>query len=433
MTDIQDINFNQSINQTLKIKKMKSKNQSDVLEMEVEEMLPETHLEKEIETALVKANVTDQVILKLEETFGGMKLKSLDDKEGYIDIKDARREVRKVGILTEKITKKGREDAVRVQRLWLDKEKEILGKIAKVQDPLDAEIKKFEDELERKEQEEQRKKDEQNIKRQAQLSKYGAVYSNGNFELKHISYESELIKNSDEEMWNEVILPKYKKVYDEIESERVAEETKRKEESDRLKAEQEKFAEEQRKFKEQQDLFRQQQEQLQRQKDEQERKENEIKLQKQREIDAANEKKWRDRLGKLNDIGWDGYFAFAKWNRERIFTLDELINLPDDIFNQRGAAYINSLALRNKDLEEKRLAKIEEDKKAAIQKALDDKKESDRLAELKRQQDLDASNDRAKYDDVVNYLLKTPIHEMKSSIYKSKMNAIKDFINDLKS
>lgn len=422
------------INQTFKINKMK-KNQSEVMEVEAEEMLPEVPLEKVIETALVKANVTDQVIAKLQETYGGMKLKSVDDKESYLEIYESRKQVRSVGILVEKCCKAGRQSAIEIQKMWLQKEKEILGKIAQVQDPLDAEIKKFEDEVARKEQEEQRKKEEQNINRQAKLSKYGAVYSNGNFELKHISYEAELIKNADEEMWNEVILPKYKKVYDEIETERVAEETKRKEESDRLKAEQEKFAEEQRKFKEQQDLFRQQQEQLQRQKDEQERQ---MRVEKER-ADELILKKRRERIDKRYDqlfalgMRLNGQYECYMYEDVNVDNKTEICLFNDAEWDELIKKITPAIEERKKAAEEKRLAKIEEEKQAAIVKALEEEKEKQRKIEAQRQADIDASNDKSKYEDTVSYLLKTPIHEMKSSIYKSKMNAIKDFINDLKS
>jgi len=419
------------------------KNQSDVLEVEAEEMLPEVPLEKVIETALIKANVTDQVIAKLQETYGGMKLVSLEDKEGYIDIKDARREVRKVGILTEKMTKKGREDAVRVQRLWLDKEKEILGKIAKVQDPLDVEIKKFEDEVDRKEKEEQQKKDEQNIKRQAQLSKYGAVYSNGNFELKHISYESEVIKNADEEMWNEIILPKFKKVYDDVEAEKVSEENKRKEAADKLKSEQDKLEEDRRLFKEQQDLLKKQQDDLQKQKDDADRQQR---LDKERKDDEEAKRKQSiidDRSKQLNTVNINRGYNDYVYIQDDLSIAGELkeegITIPFDLSILSDTEWMKIIEQirplfdkKKKEVEEKRLAKIEEDKQAAIKKALDDKKESDRLAEVKRQQDLDALNDKEKYEDTVSYLLRTPIHKMKSSIYKSKMNSIKDFISDLK-
>ena len=204
-------------------------NNHEVMEVDAEEMLPESSLDKQIENALVKENITDKVIRQLKETFGGMTLKSIDDKESYLEIKKGRLEVRRIGILVEKVCKKGREDAVAIQKKWLNKEKEVLGKISEVQDPLDAEIKKFDDEVERKENEERVRREHIFISRSATLLKYGAEYRNGSSDLAEISYEVELLRQADEEVWSEVILPKYKRVYEQKEAARVMEETKRRE------------------------------------------------------------------------------------------------------------------------------------------------------------------------------------------------------------
>lgn len=422
------------------------KNQTDVMEVEVEEMLPKLELEKEINSALIKGNITNQILAELKLRFSDVRLKSIDDKESYLECKEASKVIRGVEIDIEKLCKKGREKAIEIQKAWIAKQKELLSKTGETKDPIDEDIKRFDDEVERIEKEEAAKREELFMSKQSQLLKYGAEYKNGSYELGHISYELELIKQSDEDMWNDTILPKYRKVFEEKEIERVAEEDKRKEEAAKLKAKQDKFEEDQKKFKEQQDLFKQQQADLQKQKDDAEKEISELKLQKQREIDAANERKWRDMLSKLNDIGWNGQFAFPRLGNDetRVFTYDELVHLPDEAFDKRAKEYNNSTDSLKKELEEKRLAKIEEDKQAAIKKALEDQKaaeeekrlakiEQDRLDAIKKQQDLDASNDKAKYEDVVSYLLKTPIHEMKSGVYRGKMNVIKDFLNDLKS
>src|SRR5215831_6530306 len=90
---------------------------------------PNVSPESEINNALIKENVTDRVIASLKAQYEGLKLKSIDDKEGYLEIKEARNNVRKIGILAEKVCKKGREEALRTQKLWIAKEKEVLGKI----------------------------------------------------------------------------------------------------------------------------------------------------------------------------------------------------------------------------------------------------------------------------------------------------------------
>ena len=131
-----------------------TKSKKDVIEVHTPTILPEKDLQSVINTALVKGNVTDAIIAQLKSKYGGLKLKSIDDKESYLDIKESRKIVRKVGIAAERICEAGRSEALSIQRLWLSTEKSVSAKIAEVLDPLDAEIKKFEDEEKRKEQRE---------------------------------------------------------------------------------------------------------------------------------------------------------------------------------------------------------------------------------------------------------------------------------------
>lgn len=423
---------------------MKKSNQ-EIMEVEVEEVLPEMELEKTIDTQLAKANVTEQVIAALKEKYGNMVLKSLDDKESYLELKSSKREVAKVRIIAEKITKRGRESAIKIQRLWLAKEKEVVGKIDEVESHLASEIKKFDDEVERKENEAKQKREEAFIAKQSQLLKYGAEYKNGSYELGHISYELELIKQADDDMWNDTILPKYRKVFEEKEIERVAEEDRKKEEAAKLKAEQDKLIEQQRLLKEQQAEFERQMKELQDAKDAADR---EARLVQQKKDDEERErvsKIFEERTAKLQSIGLKFErvlgVVYEEYNPENKFSLQTLTD--DEKFNDIVSRWTPVFEQKKKEEEAKRLAKIEEDKQAAIAKALEDQKASEQkrqkdLEEQKQQEiirkqlELETANDRTKYQDVVDYLLKTPIHVMKSPTYRSKMNIISDFIDGLK-
>lgn len=448
------------------------KNNQEVVEVEAEEMLPEMELEKTINTELVKANVTEQVIAALKEKYGGLVLKSVDDKESYLELKASKREVAKVRILAEKITKRGRESAIKIQRLWLAKEKEVVGKIDEVESHLANEIKKFDDEVERKENEERIKREEAFIARQASLLKYGAEYKNGNYELGEISYEIELIKQADSETWDEVILPKFKRVYDRKEAALVAEEAKRKEENDRLKAEQDKFAEEQRKFKEQQDLFEKQKRELQEQKDKQDKEIREAEQKRQHDELQKRIATRNGRIKELKDLGctYDAGDEAYIFNTLIVVSGAEIENLSEkewiDLVNN-SKPLIEKIKKEKEELETRRQtgkARFEilrnmgfetesevnlstitdghwQTMYAGYRKAYDDKKKKEweaqqalkkQLEDEEKQKELDASNDKTKYADVVKYISACPIYEMKSSLYKSKMNIIKDFIADLK-
>lgn len=426
---------------------------NEVMELDSEEMLPEVTLEKVIENTLIKANVTEQVISALKEKYGNLRLADIEDKEGYLDIKEARKEVRKVGILTEKLCKKGREDAVSIQKKWLAKEKEILAKIAEVEDPLNDEIEKFDNEVERKEQEAEKKRTEVYINRQTTLSRLGATYDNGSFVSNHISYEVELLKNSDEEMWNDTILPKYRKVFEEKESARVAEESKRKEELAQQKAEHERFEAEQKKFREEQELFAKQQLELQQQKEEHERQQRLAQDKKQQE------EKERLRLISVNRNNQLQSLGLTLDYNSKFYTLpgvENPVNVPMEVFildNEAWNSLIENITptiiqrkneqqQRNELAKEKEREQVEKEKQAAIELAAQQEREKiaeeQRQSELKKQQDaqrkqqeLEAAKDKEKYAAVIEYLKKYPTLIMTSNFYKGKMNEIADFISDL--
>jgi hypothetical protein len=416
---------------------MKKSNHTEVMEVEAEEMLPEKSLDKQIENALVKENVTDKVIRQLKETFSGMTLQSLDDKESYLDIKKARTEVRRIGILVEKVCKKGRERAVKEQRLWLAKQNEILGKIAKVQDPLDAEIKKFDDEVERKETEEKIKREEAFIARQSSLLKYGAEYKSGNYELGEISYETELIKQADTEVWEEVILPKFKRVYEQKEAARVEEENKRKAEFELQKKQREEFEQQQAAFKLQQEEFAKQQKALQEQKDKQEREIREAEQKKQHE---ELQKRFAIRNGRVSELKSLGCTYDAG---DEEYSFKELFVVSGAEVESLSEKEWVGLVNKTKPLIEKLIAdekeilraQIEKQKQEAAELAAKREREKiaeeQRLAQIKKAEEMAQASDKEKYQDIVSYLKKTPIHEMKSSIYKARMNAIRDFLSDL--
>jgi hypothetical protein len=310
---------------------------------------------------------------------------------------------------------------------------------------LDAEIKKFEDEVARKENEEKQRREEAFMARQASLFKYGAEYRNGNYELAELSYESELIKNAEDEMWEGIILPKFRKVYEQKEAARVAEETKRREEMERQEKERKELEERQAAFRKEQEEFERQKRELQEQKDKQEREIREAEQKKQHEEFQKRISIRNSRVSELKNLGcvYDELDGLYLYYGIAVIALSELEALSDSEWN-KSLVQINIKISEIKSAKEaEHIAQIEKEKKEIADLAA--KKERERIEEeqrqiqLKKQQEaerlqkeLDAANDKTKYADVVKYLSACPIYEMKSSLYKSKMNIIRDFIDDLK-
>lgn len=82
-----------------------------------------------IETALAKENITNQVIEKLKADYVGLKIKGIDDKAGFKIVEDARKHCKQIRVLATNICKSGREEAVKTQKDWIAKEKEIVASI----------------------------------------------------------------------------------------------------------------------------------------------------------------------------------------------------------------------------------------------------------------------------------------------------------------
>ena len=308
----------------------------------------------------------------------------------------------------------------------------MLAKVSEVEYPLNTEIEKFENEVERKELLEAKKREEVYINRQSTLLKYGAQYNNGSFELKHISYEVELIKQADEEQWNDTILPKYRKVYEEIETTRVEEENKRKAEMDRLKLEQYKFVEEQRLFTQQREEFAKQQKELQDSKDKHEREQRIEQERKDSEEKKKRIETYNSRVKQLTDLGLvsvDGYnFKLEDIN---VCPVTEINHLNDIEFEE----FINNIKpdieQRKKDAEEKRLSLIEQQKNDAIAKALDDEKIRKQNEQNQKELELAQAKDRDKWIAFINEVKMIPHSEMKSPMYKSKQSKAKELIEQI--
>lgn len=374
----------------------------------------ELSLEKVIETKLVQSNVTDAVLNALKEKYGGMKLKAIDDKESYLEIKAAARECGKVRTLAVKICKEGREEAVKTQKLWIAKEKEVVGRVAEVEDALDAEIERFDKEVERLENEEKERQEAAYINRQALLTKMGAIYTDGSFVLGSASFEAALIKGSTEDIWQETVLSKFQAEYEKIELVRIEEEKKKQEAEAELKRQQEELQRQQAELKAQQ-------EEMQRQRDEAARIENEKRHQEQLAEQKRVSELQSKRLSLLLPFNPSG----SDVDMATLWSLEE--DKFNEILESKKKSFEKQQLEQQRLAEEKRLADIEFAKQEAI------KKEQQRIAEEeeKRQAELEAASDKTKWAEFLKEVGNISFFDMKSSQYKTKMNAARAKITEI--
>lgn len=386
-------------------------------------------LESVIETKLIQSNVTEQVLSALKDKYGGMKLKALDDKESYLELKAAAKDCAKVRTLAVKICKEGREDAVKTQKLWIAKEKEVVGKVAEVEDALDAEIGKFDAEVERLANEEKERQESAYINRQAQLTKLGATYTDGCFVLGEASFEAILIKESSQDVWEEAVIPKFQAEYEKKEAVRVAEEKEKADREAEMKRQQEELEKQQAEFKKQQEEFEKQKleaERLEREKISKQLEEQKAKM------DAQNKSRMNQLMAfgmkyNFNDKAFSVYDVFVAEIEITTFTdeqWDELMNKITPVISERKV---------QEQLEQERVS--EADKQAAIELARQEavRREQQRISEeeAKRQAELEAASDKKKWEEFIRILNKVEFYEMRSGQYRKKMADAKQKIESI--
>lgn len=111
-----------------------------------------------IEQTLVEHNLTESTLIAMEEEYSGLTIEGIQDKEGYKKVSQALTLLRNTRTLTVEVCKKGREDAIKVQKDWIAKEKAIVSRIQAVELTLKERRELIDTELERIKTEEATKK-----------------------------------------------------------------------------------------------------------------------------------------------------------------------------------------------------------------------------------------------------------------------------------
>jgi hypothetical protein len=433
-------------------------------------------VEEQISNELIKNNVTESKIAELREKYLPLKINGIEDKEGYLVVKDARKDTKGWRVLAEKLCKAGREDAVAIQKAWIAKEKDITKRIGEVENYLEKQEKDYEAAVAKDKEEKKRKQEEQLILRQQMLSSMNVLYADGNYTLGEVSFELSVVKECDQDIWEESILPKFKAEYEKVEAERI--------EQDRIKQERE--AE----MKRQQDEMERREKELadreaalKKAEEERLKKEKEEQLQKEFEERQRIEKLWRNRLDQLNPIGWNGQQAFAKYDESVIVaTFQQLVNWNEDEFVDAMSKHQRAHSEYVLEQEHKRLAEIEVQKETERIKTLgksriqilnqynaetqytvdslgklpdvdwqiiltgwqdayeaDQKKkweaeqeEKRKQEELKKQQEMEKAGDKVKWEEIMNKVNDIEVYEMKSSQYRHKARILREKLEEIK-
>lgn len=395
---------------------------------------------KQNEITLAAQRITDGLaafetrkaeLTTLKSEVEALKIQSLDDKEGINKVSTARKKLKAARIEIEKEGKSMRDPLTRINRNISAKENELIDIIAPTEKALKVQEDWVKAEELKIEQEEERKEQSRIQGRVDRLATYG------------YAIDLTFLKGLDDQQF-EGVVEGAKKEWDKEQSEKRELERQEKErqdgaEKDRLELQRlrEQQAETDRKNKERQDELDRKEKLL---KDQQEA---EAEKERQR-VKAESDAEIKMRIGQVTALGltfdfsdrhYKGFGCFVpiidiqthskeKW--------DELVlKITPHIAKEKEEQAAEAEKKRLQDIEDARQKAIAEEQDRQ-RKAKEKEDEDKRLADLKRQEELDNAGDKAKYADTLAYILATPIHEMRSSQYRTKMKIIRDFVDGLK-
>lgn len=368
-------------------------------------------------------------IAEIKEKCAGLVIKDIDDKEGYENVRLAISYCRKIrtGTLADKKVSKA--PLIAAGKSIEDRSNWIITQVTAIEEPLQARKDEIDAEKEKALELKRQAKAAKLSTRLRQLREFGAQDDGTVIYLGEISYKMDFIRDLDDDVYDEKIVPKFKEVFE-------ANETVRLEAEQKIRDEQKKLDDERKELDRQRlELDQQRQKLAQDQLDEQKRKDDA--LAEERRLKAETEKNlFRSRLSELKNVGWNGQYVFMlKADENSLATYADLIswdavrwNNFRDLHNQNA----EDVLAKAKIDEDKRLEKIRQDAIEADRKIQDAKREQDAKDKKEREErELEEASDKKKWEVVYEHLRSCPLPEMKGSVMIKRMNKVKDFLASL--
>lgn len=395
-------------------------------------------LEKALGNEIKKFDPYEKRIAELKELYNLEKLavNGVADKEGRESLRVAISTLRKMWVATDEDRKTIKKPILSAGKSVEDKAQWIISQLQGIAAPLQAKKDELDVEENRIKAEEAAAKNARFITRTQELTRLGATFDGTNFILDGLQFEATTLKGVDDSIYNENVLPKFQEIFDAKEKIRLEAEQLKKDAEEKQRLEKEEMEKQQKDLRDQQEKLLKEQQEMQRKKDEQAR---EDKIKKDRE----DEKRWRSRLSELNEIGWNGQYAFKRDDEnDSVISYQDLIEFDDEAFgiirdlhNKLIAEAKEKKRIQDEEnarlAEEKRLSDLEQAKKEAATKAIKEAEEKKIQEEKERQEKLELSSDKDKYAGTIQYLKNTRVYAMRSGQYRKKMMVINDFLADL--
>jgi hypothetical protein len=369
-------------------------------------------------------------LTKLKEDAAGLTIDSIDDKTAINQVSTWRKKLKSARVEIQKEGKAMRDPLTRISKSISSKEDELIDIISPTEQDLQSKEAWVKSEQDKIDQAEARRKQELIQARIDKLRAYG-------FEI-DLTFITALGDEDFEKVLDNARVEYEKGEAIKVEEARLEQEMKAQilKDQEELKALKAKQAEADRIIKERQDELDRQSAELKKQQEEADREarflENERKS-----------KLRRDRVDQLDDIGGNGQEYFARYDDTVIVCLyDNLITLTDDEFSViRDKHNAANFAVKEKKriedeakAEKEKIRRDEELKKLnqqAIDKALADQKEKERLDAVRKQEELEKAGDKAVWADFISKLKALPVPSMNSSQYRRMAGATRKMLIDI--
>jgi DNA repair exonuclease SbcCD ATPase subunit len=186
-----------------------------------------------ISTALQKFNLADAAILKMADEYLPLKTNGLKDAKAYTAVHEARMVVKGKRVEVEKKGKELRAEAIAFQKAVIAEEKRLIGLLSPIEEHLQAEEDKVENEKSRIKKEAEEKEAARIQARINVLFDYGCKFNGIHYYMDSLSLPVSRVKDAPDEEFQEFCL-KLQALIDAENDRKAEEEKKRKEEAERL-------------------------------------------------------------------------------------------------------------------------------------------------------------------------------------------------------
>jgi chemotaxis protein histidine kinase CheA len=158
-----------------------------------------------INTELKKFNVTDIAIAELSKRYMPLVIAGLDDKEGFDAVHEARMDIKARRIEVTKTGKGLREDATKFSQAVIKEEKRIVALLAPIEDHLQSEEDKIENEKKHIKEEADRKEAERIQARVDKICSFGATFNGQMYSVFSLQIPVALVKTCTDEQFIQFI------------------------------------------------------------------------------------------------------------------------------------------------------------------------------------------------------------------------------------